>query len=450
MRYELTKETAQRLADEAVKRGASAAEVVMKRRKEFSVSVRLGDVEKIKEAIDHGLGLRVLIDGQQSSVSCSDFSEDAVHQLVDEAIELARAASPDESAGLPEAFELASESPDLDLYDEEIERLPTEKKIAMALAAEHAAQGYSERIINFDGGGLETASSTMILANSLGFAGEYQTTLISLATVPVAADDQGRMQRDYWYDQRRRLREMAQPEEIGRMAAQRTLRKLNGRSVPTQTVPVVFDPNMAASLLGNLFEALSGEAIFRQASFLVGQLGESVASPRLTVVDDGQMKGGLGSRPFDGEGLPTRRTVLIRNGKLESYLLNSYTARKLGLRSTGNAARALVGAPTVNPGNLVIEAGAHTPAEIIASVSKGLYLTEMIGQGVNIVTGDYSRSASGLWIENGELTFPVQGVTVAGNLKEMLQGIEMIGNDLDFRSSVIAPTLLIGRMTISA
>jgi PmbA protein len=450
MRYELTKETAQRLADEAVRRGASAAEVVMKRRKEFSVSVRLGDVEKVKESIDQGLGLRVLIDGQQSSVSCSDFSEDAVLQLVDEAIGLARAASPDESAGLPETVELASELPDLDLYDEEIEDLPTEKKIDMALVAERTAQNYSERIINFDGGGLETTSSTMILANSLGFAGEYQTTLISLATVPVAADDHGRMQRDYWYDQRRRLKDMAQPEEIGRIAAQRTLRKLNGRSVPTQTVPVVFDPNMAASLLANLFAALSGESIFRQASFLVGQLGEPVASPRLTVVDDGQMKGGLGSRPFDGEGLPTRRTVLIRNGKLESYLLNSYTARKLGLRSTGNAARALVGAPTVNPGNLVIEAGAHTAAEIIGSVSKGLYLTEMIGQGVNIVTGDYSRSAGGLWIENGELTFPVQGVTVAGNLKEMLQGIEMIGNDLDFRSNVIAPTLLIGRMTIGA
>src|SRR2546423_7415759 len=199
MRYELTKETAQRLADEAVRRGASAAEVVMKRCKEFSVSVRLGDVEKIKESVDHGLGLRVLIDGQQSSVSCSDFSEDAVHQLVDEAIELARAASPDESAGLPEAVELASELPDLDLYDEEIDQLPTEKKIDMALAAERTAQNYSERIINFDGGGLDTASSTMILANSLGFAGEHQTTLISLATVPVAADDQARMQRAYWY-----------------------------------------------------------------------------------------------------------------------------------------------------------------------------------------------------------------------------------------------------------
>lgn len=450
MRIELTKEAAERLAKEAVKRGASAAEVVMRRRKEFAVSVRLGDVEKIKESIDQGMGLRVLIDGQQASVSCSDFSEDAVLELVDEAIGLARAASVDESAGLPEAGEFAAVVPDLGLYDEAVERLTTEAKIDMALAAERAAQGASERIVNFDGGGLETASGTVILANSLGFAGDYQSTLIELATVPVAVDDQGRKQRDYWYDARRWLKDLSEPEEIGRVAAERTLRKLNARSVPTQTVPVVFDPSMAASLLGNLFEAVSGEAIFRRASFLFGQLGEAVASRKLSVVDDGLMQGGLGSRPFDGEGLPTRRTVLIYEGRLESYLLNSYTARKLGLRSTGNAARALVGAPTVQAGNLHITAGAHTPAEIIGSVSKGLYVTEMIGQGVNFVTGDYSRSAGGVWIERGELTFAVQGVTVAGNLKEMLRGIEMVGNDLDFRRSVVAPTLLIDRMTISA
>ncbi|HKP12267.1 MAG TPA: TldD/PmbA family protein [Blastocatellia bacterium] len=450
MTYELTKASAQGLAEEAVRRGASAAEVVMRRRTEFGVSVRLGDVEKIKEATDQGLGLRVLIDGRQASVSCSDFSEGAVLRLLDEAIALARAASPDESAGLPEAAEMAGELPDLSLYDGEVERMPTEQKIGLALAAERAASEYSDRIINFDGGGLDTASARVIFANSLGFAGEYRTTLISLAAVPVAADDQGRMQRDFWFDQRRWLKDMSAPEEIGRVAAQRTLRKLNARSVPTQSVPVVFDPMMAASLLGNLFSALSGEAVFRRASFLVGQLGERVASPRLTVVDDGLIRGGLGSRPFDGEGLPVRRTVLIGEGRLESYLLNSYTARKLGLRSTGNASRGLVGAPTVSPGNLMIAAGAQTPAEIIGSVKQGLYVTEMIGQGVNVVTGDYSRSAGGLWIENGELTFPVQGVTVAGNLKEMLRDIEMVGDDLDFRGNVIAPTLLIGRMTISA
>jgi PmbA protein len=258
------------------------------------------------------------------------------------------------------------------------------------------------------------------------------------------------MQRDYWYDVRRKLSEMDSPEQIGEMAAKRTLRKLNGRSVQTQTVPVVLEPNMARDLVGDIFSAVSGESIFRKASFLVGQLGERVASNGLTVIDDGTRQSGLGSRPFDGEGLPTRQTVVIKDGVLESYLLNTYTGRKLGMRSTGNAGRGLVGAPSVEAGNLFIQPGPHTPEEIIKSVSRGFYVTELIGFGVNIVTGDYSRSASGIWIENGELTFPVQGVTIAGNLKEMLQSIEMIGNDLDFRGGVVSPTLLIGGMTIGA
>jgi PmbA protein len=220
--------------------------------------------------------------------------------------------------------------------------------------------------------------------------------------------------------------------------------------VPTAQLPVVLEPNIARDLLGDVFHAVSGESIFRKSSFLVGQLGEKIASSKLTVIDDGRIPGAVGSRPFDGEGLATRRTVIIREGVLQSYLLNTYTARKLGLKPTGNAGRGLVGAPTVEAGNLYVEPGPHTPAEIIKSVSRGLYVTELIGFGVNIVTGDYSRSASGLWIENGELTFPVQGVTVAGNLKEMLNDIEMIGNDLERRGSVVAPTLLISKMTIGA
>lgn len=449
MRFEPSKEAAIELARTAVKRGASAAEVIIKERSEFAVGVRLGEVEKLKQSTDRGLGLRVLMEGRQASVSGSDFSRDAMLALVDQAIELARATSPDESMGLPEPDEFATSIPDLDLHDEAIERLTTEEKIEMALRAERAARESSDLIINFDGGGLDSASGSVILVNSLGFAGEYRGTSFSLATVPVASDG-AKMQRDYWYDIRRKLSEMDTPEEIGRKAAARTLRKLHGRPVATQDAAVVFEPNMARELVGDIFSAVSGEAIFRKASFMVGRLGERVASQGLTVVDDGTIKSRLGSRPFDAEGLPTRRTVVIKEGTLENYLLNTYTGRKLGMRSTANAGRALVGAPTVEPGNLYIEPGAFTPGEIIKSVSRGLYVTELIGFGVNIVTGDYSRSASGIWIENGELTFPVQGVTIAGNLKEMLNSIEMIGNDLDFRGSVVSPTLLIGRMTIAA
>ncbi|HST20552.1 MAG TPA: TldD/PmbA family protein [Blastocatellia bacterium] len=449
MKFDPTKEAAIELAQTAMKRGASAAEVIIRKRTEFAVGVRLGEVETLKQSTDQGLGLRVLIEGRQASVSGSDFSRSAVLALLDEAIELARATSPDESLYLPEPAEFARSIPDLDLYDEAIEALTTEEKIEMAVRAERAAQDYSDSIINFDGGGLDSSSGTIILANSLGFAGEYNATSLSLASVPVATDGI-RMQRDYWYDVRRKLRNMDSPEEIGVMAAKRTLRKLNGRPVPTQDVPVVLEPNMARDLVGDIFRAVSGESIFRKSSFLVGQLGELIASPSVTVVDDATIKGELGSRPFDDEGLPSRRTVVIRNGVLENYLLNTYTGRKLGMKSTGNAGRGLVGAPTVESGNLYIEPGPHSPEEIIKSVAKGFYVTELIGFGVNIVTGDYSRSASGIWIENGELTFPVQGVTVAGNLKDMLNSIEMIGNDLDFRGSVVSPTLLIGRMTIGA
>jgi PmbA protein len=243
---------------------------------------------------------------------------------------------------------------------------------------------------------------------------------------------------------------MDSPEQVGLMAARRTLRKLGARPVPTQNVPVIFEPHVAREFLGDIFEAVSGESIFRKASFLVGRLGERIASSRLTVIDDGTLPSRVGSRPFDGEGLPTRRTIVINQGVLESYLLNTYTARKLGLKSTGNASRGLVGAPTVEAGNLYIEGGSDSPEEIIRSVKRGLYVTELIGFGVNTVTGDYSRSAGGLWIEDGKLEFPVQGVTIAGNLKEMLNQIEVVGNDLDFRGSIAAPTLLIGQMMIGA
>ncbi|MEK6301054.1 MAG: metallopeptidase TldD-related protein [Acidobacteriota bacterium] len=449
MKLDLTKESALSLANEAVRRGASEAEVIIRHRTEFSVSVRLNEIETLQQSSDQGFGLRVLIEGKQASVSGSDLRRDTVFSLIDEAIELARATSPDDTAGLPERDELATSIPDLDLYDSAIEQLPTEEKIELALRAERAASDYSDQIINFDGGGFDSASGTAILANSLGFAGEYRATSCSLVAVPVASEN-GKMQRDYWYDVRRKLSELDTPEAIGVMAAKRTLRKLGARPVPIQNVPVVFEPNIARDLIGDIFTAVSGESIFRKSSFLVGQLGERVASERLTVVDDGTRPRGIGSRPFDGEGLSTRRTVVINKGVLESYLLNTYTARKLGLKSTGNAGRGLVGAPSVEAGNMYVEPGPHSPEEIIKSVSKGFYVTELIGFGVNIVTGDYSRSASGIWIENGELTFPVQGVTIAGNLKEMLNDVEMIGNDLDFRGSVVSPTLLIGRMTIGA
>lgn len=437
------------LVRQAISRGASAADVLLRERTEFSVVVRLGAVETLRESTDRGFGLRVLLDGRQASVSGSDFASDAVNSLIDQAIEMARATTPDDSAALPEPEDLAREIEDLDLFDESIESLSTEAKIDLALRAEQTARDVSPKIINFDGGGFDSSVGSMIIANSLGFVGGYRGSTCSLAAVPVASDGEI-MQRDYWYDVRRKLANLDSPEEIGSVAAARTLRKLGARPVPPQPVPVVFEPNVARELVGDIFQAVSGESVFRKASFLVGQLGERIASEKVTLIDDGRLQSALGSRPFDAEGLPTRRTVVVRNGVLENYLLNTYTARKLALRSTANAQRSLVGSPGVGAGNLYLEPGPHAPSEILGAVSKGLLVTELMGFGVNVVTGDYSRSASGIWIENGELTFPVQGVTVASNLKEMLGSIEMVGNDLDFRGTVASPTLLIGRMTIGA
>jgi PmbA protein len=449
MNLDLTKELATEIVCRSLSRGASAAEVILRERVETSIGVRLGEVETVKESTDRGVGIRVIIEGRQACVSGSDTDPDAIDSLITEAVNLARATSPDESTGLPDPQELATNIPDLDLYDNEVANLTIEQKIEIALRAEAAARGISPKIVNFEGGGFNSSHGWVILANSLGFVGQYAGTTCSLAIVPVAYDGE-RMQRDYWYDARRKLNQMESPEQLGATAAMRALRKLGARPVPTQSVPVVFETNTAGELLGEIFQAVSGEAILRKSSFLVGQLGEQVASRNLTIIDDGLMPTGLGSRPFDGEGVRTRRTVVIRNGVLESYLLNTYTARKLGLRPTGNAVRGLVGVPGVGAGNLFIEPGPYSPEQIIASVPRGLLVTEMLGFGVNIVTGDYSRSASGIWIENGELTFPVQGITIAGNLKQMLKSIEMIGNDLEFRSQIASPTLLIGRMTVSA
>jgi PmbA protein len=362
---------------------------------------------------------------------------------------MARATSADELAALPDPGELATSAAELDLYDPAIESLSAERKIELAMRAESAAREASDKIVNSEGSSFSSTVGLVVLANSAGFAGSYRASVCSLASTPVASNGD-RMQRDYWYDIRRKLCELESPEQIGRRAAHRTIRKLGARPVATQKVPVVFEANVASELLSSLFQAVSGEAVSRKASFLVGQLNERVASEKLTIIDDGTMRGRIGSRPFDGEGLESRRTAVIRNGVLENYLMNTYTARKLKLKSTANAVPSVGGPPGIGPTNFFIEPGPHHPEEIIRAVPRGFYITELVGFGVNIVTGDYSRSAAGLWIENGQLTFPVQGVTVAGNLKDMLRRIEMIGNDLDFRGQLASPTLLIAEMTVSA
>jgi PmbA protein len=263
------------------------------------------------------------------------------------------------------------------------------------------------------------------------------------------AQQNGHKERDYWYTIARGPRGLESPAEVGRLAAERAIRRLNARKVETASVPVVFEPRTARSLLGHIFSAVNGDAVYRDSSFLAGKLGQQVAADQITVYDDGLLPGGFGTSPFDDEGVATRRTTVIQNGVLESYLLNCYTARKLGLKTTGNASRGLTGSPGVGHGNLSFEPGPLSGDEIIASVKNGFYVTELMGQGVNLVNGDYSRGAAGYWIENGELAYPVSEVTIAGNLKQMLFDLEAVGSDLDFRSSIIVPTVKIREMTVA-
>jgi PmbA protein len=435
------------LLKQATRKGATAADAFVVEDQSFSAQVRLGQVDTVKHAREQHMALRVFVGKSVAAASTSDLSREAMSRLVDEAVSLARVTSPDELAGLPDADLLARQIPDLDLRDPHGHDLPPEEKIELARRCEAAALGADPRITNSEGGDFGDRRARYAYATSHGFSGEYQTSSFSLAVSPVATRD-GEMQRDSWYHVTRRRSRLDDPEEIGRIAARRAVQRLGARRVKTAEVPVVFDPEMAASLVRHIAGAAAGPALYRRASFLVGKLGERIAAPSITIVDDGTIPGALGSRPFDGEGLPVARTVVVDQGVLRSYLLDTYSGRKLGLPSTHHGARDGSGV-SVSTTNLYLAAGDRAPGDLIRSVKNGLYVTELIGFGVNGVTGDYSRGAVGMWIENGELAYPVEEITVAGNLLDMLHAIEGVGNDLVFRDRTSAPTLLIGRMTVA-
>jgi PmbA protein len=439
------------LANDVVRRalaaGATDAECTVAEGEEFSANVRMRELENLKEAGSRAAGLRILRGKHTGSSYTSDLSPAGIEKLVKSAVELADITTEDPHAGLPEAEELGSIPGDLALYSPEVAGLETDRKVAAARAAEEAALSADPRIFNSEGASFDSHTGRHIFANSRGFAGEYRTSYCSLSAVPVARDGES-MERDYWYSMARGFSGLEPADQVGRKAAARALRRLNPVKMPTQKVPVIFDQNTARSLLDNIFDAVHGMAIYRQESFLAGKLGEKVANENLTVIDDATLPGLFGTSPFDDEGVPSRRTVVIEHGVLKSYLLNTYAARKLGMRTTANASRGLTGNAGIGHGNFFIEKGVQTPEQLIAGVANGFYVTELMGFGVNIVTGDYSRGAAGLWIRNGELAHAVSEVTIAGNLKEMLAGLEAIGSDLEFRGSMAAPTLQIGEMTV--
>lgn len=444
--------TLRELAEDLVARaraaGADAADAVVAESDGLSVGVRLNEVEKLKRARQRRAGLRVFVNQSTAIVSTADLTSGALAELARDAVALALATAPDPYAGLPDPAHLATDVPDLDLYDPAIEHLEPQQALGWAREAEAAALGASPEVTNSEGAEFGADTGQAAYASSLGFAGAYSSSHTSLVMVPVASRD-GAMQRDSWYTAHRKLAGLEAPAAVGREAARRTLRRLGGRKPPTCECPVVFDPETATTLLRHLAGAIAGPSLYRRLSFLLDRLDETIASPVVTVIDDPLRPAGPASRPFDGEGVTQRRRTIVERGVLRSYLLDSYSARRLGMQSTGHAARSVGDAPSAGPTNFYLEPGHHTPEAIIGSVRSGLYVTELIGFGVNGLTGDYSRGAAGIWIENGALAYPVEELTIAGNLRDMLAAIEMVGADLVFRGALASPTLKIGCMTVA-
>src|ERR1700731_3104298 len=442
------RELAQDIVARAMSGGASGAECVIREGDEFSTVVRLGQVETLKESGSKAIGMRVFYGKRAASTYSSDFSRAGLDRMLKSALELAKITSEDPFGGIPEAGQLGSLKGDLDIYHEDVYWLPGPDRIDYARRAEKAALDFDPRIRNSEGGSFDAATGHKVLANSHGFVGEFRRSYCSVAAVPIAQSENGAMQRDYWFSVARTMKKLAPPEQVGKIAAERTLRRLGARKAKTAQVPIVFDPMVSTSILEHIFEGVNGDSVYRGASFLAGKLGQKIAGDNVNIIDDGTIAGGFGTSPFDGEGVPTRRTVVIENGVLKSYLLNTYTAKKLGLKTTGNASRGLAGTPGIGPGNYFLQAGPKTPKELISRIKEGLYVTEFLGQGVNLVTGDYSRGASGMWISGGEFAYPVEEITVAGNLKELFFNISEIANDLEFRGSVAAPTIRVDGLTV--
>ncbi|HZH04082.1 MAG TPA: TldD/PmbA family protein [Myxococcaceae bacterium] len=439
---------AKKLVQRALKQGAQQAEAFLSAGRESSCRVRDGEIEDLTEATSKGVGLRVFVKGRLGFAFTSDFDPSSINAFVDQALRLAEAAAPNPLNGLPTRNELKTRVKLEGLFDAEVAALAPDWKVKAALEMERAGKDYDPRVSTFESVGAGENVVEVVVASSEGLLDGYAGTYVYLQASPVASD-RGQLQTSYWVDVKRYLRELDSPESVGREAARRAVRMLGAKKIPSARVPVVFDPQMAAGFVRSVAGAASGDAVYKKSSFLAALKGERIAPSSVTLVDDGLLPGGIATAPFDGEGVPTRSTPIIDRGVLTNFLYDAFTARKAKARSTGNASRGYDSLPGIGSHNLYLKAGDRVPEAIIAGVKSGLYVTAMLGRGMNPVSGEYSRGANGLWIENGELAYPVQEVTVAGNALEMLQGIDAIGNDLEFRGSTAAPTLRFAEMTVS-
>jgi PmbA protein len=416
---------------------------------ELTTKVRLGEPELVQEAGSRGLGLRVFRDRRQAVTSTSDLRPHALEQFVADTVALARLGEPDELHRLPEAADCAREFPDLDLYDPDSEALDAATALERCVLGEKAAREFDQRVTNSEGASTSRVLGAVALANSAGFAGSYRGSYSSLVVEPVCDDEGGKKRNGYWWTGNRFVAELDDPEEVGREAARRTVAQLGSRKVETCEVPVVFDPEAGRAIVGMVFSVANGSAFYRKSSYLIGREGEPMASELVTIEDDPLIPRAPGSRPYDGDGLPTRKNVVVDRGILRTVLCDVYTARKLGRSSTGSAGRGTGSTPGPTTSNLLMRPGATTREALLAGTDRGLYVTSMMGFGFNPVTGDFSRGASGFWIENGELTFPVSEITISANFDDLLKRIDMVGDDLVLRSSTACPTFRVSHMTIA-
>jgi PmbA protein len=431
----------QEIAEDVIRRcrtkGASEADVAASVDQGLAVNVRLGDVETVERTRDRGVSVTVWFGRRKGSATTADLDPKSIEQTIDHACAIARYTEEDPANGLADPALLAREIPDLDLWHPW--PIAAEDAIRLGIEIEDAGRAFDPRIGNSEGATVQSGASMTAYANSQGFSGTERGTRHSLSCALIAEDESG-MQRDYWYDTARSAGDFASAESIGRKAAERTVARLGARRISTRECPVLFVPETARSLIGHFLSAVSGGALYRRASFLVDHAGKRVFPEWMQIVERPHILRGHGSTAFDSEGVATRDSDLVRNGVLARYILSSYSARKLGLESTGNAG---------GVHNVVVEPGADDFGALLKRMRNGLVWTEIMGQGVSLITGDYSRGASGFWVENGEIAYPVDEITIASNLRDVFERIEAVGSDIDRRSHILSGSLLVGRMTVA-
>jgi PmbA protein len=440
---------AAKVVDRAKKAGAEIAEAIAVDSLDLSAKVRMGAPELIEEAGSHAIGLRVMKNGRWSSTYSSDPTDPGIAALVADALELAALSEPDEHSLPPDSSLLAEETVDLDLFDPSAGDLDAKTATRLALAGEQAARDFDPRITNSEGASFDRSLGARGLVTSGGFSGGYLGSSTSIAVNPVIDDAGGKKRTGYYWDSRRYVSAVADPRLVGEEAARRTLAKLGSRKVQTSEVPVVFDPDAGRALLSLFFSCITGDAIYKRSSYLVDREGDRVANELVTIVDDPLIPRGPGSRPFDGEGLASRKNVVVDRGKLVTYLCDTYSGRKLGRASTASAARGIAGRPSVSATNFHLLAGERDPQEILREVQRGLYVTSMMGFGFNAVTGDFSRGAEGFWIEKGEKAFPVSEITISLSFDALWKSIDAVGTDLDPKTRFATPTFRVAKMTIA-